>query len=417
MQQLRLCLALIALALATPVSAQELDVAALRTRLSSGKLRWGGDAEGGAPFQLRDPEDPQRVIGFEVELADLLAEEIGKRAGIVLKAEFVQYEWVSLPLGLEKGDFDLLISGYEVSPERMNSVRFSRPYYIFAQQLAVRKDEESIRTLRDCIGRPVGTLAGSAAAALLETTGVKDVSGFDDNVAPYLDLEMGRVDAVLLDAPIATYYASTNPRLKLVEPAFAPGEYAVALRPKDELLGQAVDQAVAALFKSGRWQQVLRKWHLWNAQQEVLARGADKAAERAGLGFDDAGQPAERFTVRPASEVDIDIVAVAAKSWSFAEYAPLLIRAAGTTIFITVLSMSLAMTIGLLVSLLRMYGPWPARVAALAYVEFFRGIPLLLVLFFLYFGLYNHGVQLPAMVTAIIGFGLNYAAYEAEIDR
>jgi polar amino acid transport system substrate-binding protein len=54
---------------------------------------------------------------------------------------------------------------------------------------------------------------------------------------------------------------------------------------------------------------------------------------------------------------------------------------------------------------------------ALGYVEFFRGIPLLLVLFFLYFGLANYGVDLPATRTAVLGFGLTYAAYEAEVYR
>lgn len=402
---------------AFPLLAQDSDDVALRTRLKDGVLRWGGDAEGGAPFQLRDPADAQRVIGFEVELADLIAEQLSTRLNSKIRAEFVQYEWVSLPLGLEKNDFDLLISGYEVSPDRRSSVRFSRPYYVFAQQLAVRKDESAIRTLDDCLGRPVGTLAGSAAAKLLEASGVTEISGFDDNVAPYLDLELGRVDAVLLDAPIAVYYASTNARLKLIEPPFAPGEYAIGLRPADLMLASAVDQAIGELLRSGRWQQVLRKWRLWNAQQVTLALGADAEQERAGLGFDNAGRPAARLAVVPAQLVDVDLVAAAAQSWTFANYAPLLVRAAGTTILITVLSMALAMAIGLLVCLLRMYGAWPARAAALGYVEFFRGVPLLLVLFFLYFGLSNYGFRMPAIVTAIIGFGLNYAAYESEIYR
>ncbi len=402
---------------AHPLSAQDSGADALRTRLADGVLRWGGDAEGGAPYQLRDPADPERVIGFEVELADLIAEQLSARLNSKIRAEFVQYEWGSLPLGLEKNDFDLLISGYEVSPERRSSVRFSRPYYIFAQQLTVRQDEQAIRTLEDCLGHPVGTLAGSAAAELLEKSGVTKVSGFDDNVAPYLDLELGRVDAVLLDAPIAVYYASTNPRLKLVEPPFAPGEYAIGVRPADEVLARAVDEAIGELFRSGRWQQVLRKWRLWNARQATLARGANTEQELAGLGFDATAQPAAQLAVIPAQFVDVDLVAAAAQSWTFASYAPLLVRAAGTTILITVLSMSLAMSIGLLVCLLRMYGPWPVRAAALGYVEFFRGVPLLLVLFFLYFGLSSYGFQLPAIVTAIIGFGLNYAAYESEIYR
>lgn len=417
MHRLAMRALLVAFSLTTHVAAQEVDVPALQKRLADGVLRWGGDAEGGAPFQLRDPENAARVIGFEVELAELIAEELSKLTSAPLRAEFVQYEWVSLPLGLEKGDFDLLISGFEVSAERRASVRFSRPYFIFSQQLVVGADEQSIQNLEDCRERGVGTLAGSAADALLQAAGVKDIAAFDDNVAPYLDLEIGRLDAVLLDQPIAIYYASTNPKLKLIEPTFAPGEYAVGLRPADENLARAVDLAIGELLKSGRWQQALRKWHLWNPAQAGLARGANQRRELAGLGFDPAGQPSAALEIKPASLVDINIVAVAAQSWTFTDYAPLLARGAGVTVMLTVASMSVAMTIGLIVSLLRMYGPAPLRLAALGYVEFFRGIPLLLVLFFLYFGLYNYGVELPAVATAILGFGLNYAAYEAEIYR
>jgi polar amino acid transport system substrate-binding protein len=104
--------------------AAEPDSIGLRQRLSSGVLHWAGDAEGGAPFQVRDPRDPNRVIGFEVELADALAATIAERIGVPLVAEFVQYDWVSLTLGLEKGDFDVILSGFEISEQNRASVRF-----------------------------------------------------------------------------------------------------------------------------------------------------------------------------------------------------------------------------------------------------------------------------------------------------
>jgi polar amino acid transport system substrate-binding protein len=417
MVRLALRVLLVVSCFSASIAAQEVDIPALRQRLADGVLRWGGDAEGGAPFQLRDPEDASRVIGFEVELAEMIAEQLSDRIGMTIRPEFVQYEWVSLSLGLEKGDFDVLISGYEVSPERAEVVRFSRPYYVFMQQLAVRAEENSIKNVRDCIDRPVGTLAGTTSESILAKVGVKDVSGFDDNVSPYLDLETGSVDAVLLDEPIAIYYASTNPNLKLVEPTFSPGEYAVAMRPGDENLALAIDLAIGDLMRSGRWQQALRKWHLWNPNQKRLARGAQLDAELAGLGFASGGLPDETLKVEPEEYVDIHIVAVAAASWGFADYAPLLLRGAGVTVALTFSSMSVAMTIGLIVCVLRLYGPAPVRALALGYVEIFRGIPLLLVLFFLYFGLRAFGINLPAVVAAIIGFGLNYAAYEAEIYR
>jgi polar amino acid transport system substrate-binding protein len=405
--------------LGAAAGAAEPDWQRVQRRLADGKLRWGGDAEGGAPFQLRDPHDPGRVIGFEVELADALAENLAPRLGHPLEAEFVQYEWVSLPLGLEKGDFDVILSGYEIRPENRKAVLFSRPYYIYAEQLVVRRDEHHITTLDDCQGKLIGTMAGTAADRLLQQTGIEPVA-FDGQVEPYLDLELGRLDAVLLDTPIVTYYAETNPKLKLVGGRIASGEYGIAARPDDRELIAALDQGLSDLMVSGRLRQILQRWHLWNADQAELARGTHRETELQGLGFDAAGTPLQEGPA-VTDAVDRHIVAASAQQWTFGQYAPLLLRAAGMTVLLTVSSMSLAMLIGLVVAVSRLYGPTPLQWCALSYVEFFRGLPLLLVLFFLYFGaapyLAELGLTLHAEAVAILGFGLNYAAYESEIYR
>lgn len=391
--------------------------AALRERLAAGVLRWGGDAEGGAPYQVRSPDDPARVIGFEVDLLDLLASELSLLAGQEIRPLFVQYDWVSLVPGLKKGDFDVIASGFEVLPERQAEAAFTRPYYIYAQQLVVRADETQIQNLPQCVGRRVGTLSGSAAERLLRKAGVDEIVGFDDNVMPYVDLDLGRLDAVLLDGPIALYYASPNPRLKLSGALEGPGEYALALRPDDAVLLAGLEQGLARVIGDGRLRQLLRKWRMWNGNQQGLARGARRHEELAAMKLDASGQDLAPAEPLPADAVNIGIIAASAQQWSLAEYAPLLLRAAGMTVLLTVASMAAAVLIGLLVVLARLYGPLPLRWAGLLYVEFFRGIPLLLLLFFLYFGLSSYGLELPALVTAVLGFGLTYGAYEAEVYR
>lgn len=102
-----------------------------------------------------------------------------------------------------------------------------------------------------------------------------------------------------------------------------------------------------------------------------------------------------------------------------------LLEGAGLTVVISVLGMVLAVLLGLLVALSRLYGPAPLRWLALVYVEFFRGIPVLLLLIFLYYVLPTVArmyhlpwdLKLSSFESAVLGFGLNYAAYEAEIYR
>jgi polar amino acid transport system substrate-binding protein len=109
----------------------------------------------------------------------------------------------------------------------------------------------------------------------------------------------------------------------------------------------------------------------------------------------------------------------AGQQYSFEGYFPLLLEAAEVTVSLTVASMALAVLLGLPVAMSRLYGPAPLRWLAIVYVEFFRGIPVLFLLILLYYGLpvLSDELRLPATYAAILGFGLNYAAYEAEIYR
>jgi polar amino acid transport system substrate-binding protein len=99
------------------------------------------------------------------------------------------------------------------------------------------------------------------------------------------------------------------------------------------------------------------------------------------------------------------------------KYLPLLLRGAVVTVEISVLAMALAVVIGLVIVLARLYGVAPLRWASRAYVEVVRGTPLLIQLFLIYYGLPQIGIKLNAFFAAILGLGLNYAASESENYR
>jgi polar amino acid transport system substrate-binding protein len=398
--------------------AQELDPALaerVRARLTNSVISWGGDDEGGAPYQFRDANDPDKVIGFEVDVMDAVARKLSERLGTPIRAEFAKYEWVSLPQGLAKGDFDVIASGMEMTAENREKMRFSRPYYVYSQQLVVRADETRINSLSDCRPLAVGTLAQTAAEGILKEYGIARIQSFEGQTEPYRDLELGRLDAVLLDRPIAVYYAGPNPRLKFVGERIGHGEYGIGMRHEDADLAVALNVALGDVIASGELQQIFRKWKLWNDDQAALA-SRPKLSELAGLGFDAEGKPLDAEATGDDASAG-DIASESARLWTFDRYAPLLVRAAGMTIYLSVASMAVAMSLGLIICVCRLYGPAPVKILALTYVEFFRGIPLLLLLTFLYFGLPELGIDIGAIAAAILGFGLNYAAYEAEIYR
>ncbi|HVO31548.1 MAG TPA: amino acid ABC transporter permease, partial [bacterium] len=106
-----------------------------------------------------------------------------------------------------------------------------------------------------------------------------------------------------------------------------------------------------------------------------------------------------------------------AETTHFSQFIPPLLWGAAMTLLLTLCAFTLAVLVGLPLALTRIYGPVPAQWLSTAYVEVMRGTPPLIQLLILYYGLPLIGLGMPAVYTAILGLGLNSAAYEAEVYR
>ncbi len=363
-----------------PVAAAN-TLEAIRSR---GVLLWGADAEGGAPYVYPDPQKPERLIGFEYELAESLAARLG------VKARMVQNQWDQLIPALERGNFDLILNGLELTSENQQRILMSRPYFVYAQQIVVRKDTEGLVRMEDLKGNPTGVLSSSVAQRLLEQMGGVDLRIYPGNVESFRDLKALRIAAVLVDLPIALHYAKPDPALKFSGAPFAPGYYGIGLRKQDAALLGALNQALEEFARDRTLERIYRKYGIWDERQERLK------------------------DYKPELVADNESVSTL-RQWS--KYLPLLLRGAVTTVELSVLAMALAVVAGLFVVLMRLYGIAPLRWLAKAYVEVFRGTPLLIQLYLIYYGLPEIGIRLNAFFAAILGLGLNYAANEAENYR
>ena len=354
-------------------------------------LVWGGDAEGGAPFVEADPANPAHVRGFDVEVADRIARGLGRRG-----ARFLQVQWSNIDQSVERGDFVLGLSGVEDTPARRARHAVTLPYFEFREVLAVRpEDRDRVHGLADLRGRRVATLGATIAYDLLvtarESAGVIPVS-YDDDVHPYADLVAGRVDAVLLDHIIAqrALRRRGGSGFTILAQPVAIGHYIGVLAHADSALRDSVDAVLREAMRDGSLEQIFRRWSVWDPSQLTL--------------FDRVLRSNAMTPAAPATATQ----AVA--------YLPSLARAAAVTLLVSLLSMALAVVVGLALASGRLYGPVWLRVLTTVYIEVIRGTPLLLQLFVIYYGLAGV-VRLPAFLAAILALGLNYAAYEAEIYR
>jgi polar amino acid transport system substrate-binding protein len=366
-------------------------------------LRWGGDEEGGAPYIYRAEDGSGRLLGFEVELIDTLAAAIGR------PAQFQQCQWDELLKLLAAGGIDVVVNGYELTPERLTTCIATIPYFLYELHLFARADGSRLARWQDLeSARPgggrwrIGVLTATVADEYLTRTfpAHVEVVRYDGTVQPFRDVETGTLDATLTDTPSAGVYGPQFPVRQVGEPR-ERGYYVMYLRPGNERLRDALDAALRQAMANGALERILTRYALWGPAQDALATPAVQ-----GL----------RESMQPRGP--------AAGGWDVVRRnLPLLLRAAGMTIVLSLVAMPIAIVLGLAIALVRLYGPRPLRAVFATYVEILRGTPLLLQLLFVYYGLIPL-LNLPdamrgmaAFIAAVTGLAINYSAYEAEIYR
>ncbi|HXD74463.1 MAG TPA: ABC transporter substrate-binding protein/permease [Vicinamibacterales bacterium] len=361
-------------------------------------FRWAGDAEGGAPFVEADPARPDAVSGFDVEIAALLAR------GLHRAPRFVQITFTSIDQSIARGDAEIGLSGIEDTPPRRAVLSTTVPYYEFREVLSVRTaDASRFRTLEDLRGHKVATLTGTIAYDILlraERDHGIEALPYEDDVHPYTDLVIGRVDAVLLDNVLAERRRRFVTGFTIQPDTIAVGHYVGVLSAANAPLRDACNEILRTAMRDGTLETIFRRWNVWNSDQPRLYARVI------------AGEPVAPVVGLDASSSSATLPAFEATR----RYLPSLLRASVVTIVLSCLSMALAVALGMLIATGRVYGAAPVRAALQAYVELMRGTPILLQLFVLYYGI-AAAIRLPAFAAAFLGLALNYAAYESEIYR
>ncbi|HTM20920.1 MAG TPA: ABC transporter substrate-binding protein, partial [Kofleriaceae bacterium] len=224
-----------------------------------GEIVWGADIQGGEPYVYEDPNDSDHLIGFEVDIMEALARRLG------VKQKFVQFNWSNLVPSLERGDFDIAMNGLEATTDRAAIILMSRPYFVYAETLAVRADSKA-RSLDDLKGKKIGTLNQTYAYELLRARPVETVL-YEGVEEPYLDLVHGRIDAVLIDNIIADRYGCSMDGVRCLPDEVARGAYIIGIRKQDPELKEAIDAQLEAMVADGELRRILDKWRLWDDRQ------------------------------------------------------------------------------------------------------------------------------------------------------
>ena len=366
---------LFALALLPLVAAPALAQSTLERVRRSGTLRIGTDAS----YPPLEYVEGGQSAGFDVDLGNALARELGVRA------EFVNASFDGIFPALVNGSFDAVMSSVTITPERSAAMLFTDPYYESGQRIALRRSTSGIATLEDLSGKHVGVQINTTAQYDLEKRPGIQLTRYNTIDLALLDLQVGRIDAVVGDAPVLQYMIRQSfPELEVIGPRFTDEKFGIALARTSDDLRRALNAALWRVQQSGELDRLREKW---------FGEASESSAE--------ALAPAPRA-------FDVGIVA---RTWRF------LLAGVWLTARLALSSLAVGLPIGLGIALARLRsGRWLA-VPAAVYVEFVRGTPLLVQILFIYFVLPTFGVHLPAFTSGAIALSLNCAAYTSEIFR
>ena len=245
---------------------------------------------------------------------------------------------------------------------------------------------KNLHALADLKGHTISLMTGTNYAEWIQAIPGVNFQGYKDWAQIVPEPAIGRTDAALFDQPVVAAQMKEHPEWKIeivedYEPRTLknPAGYSTyAFRQADIQWVTAFSSAVQRMQYNGEMKKILTKWGLTGYNNE----------ERQLFSLDDMTQ-----------------------------FLPSLLQGALLTITVSLIAFALAMVCGLATGLARMSRIWPLRVVAAIYIQFIRGTPLLLQLFFIYYVLPYAGIVLTPFVSGVLGLTVNYTAYMAEVFR
>ena len=336
------------------------------------------------PFEF---QQAGQLTGFDIDLM----RAIGKEAD--LNIDFRNLPFDGIIPALQARTVEAAISGMTITAERAQAISFSRPYFRAGLAIAVREDNRTIKNFEDLKGKRIAVQIGTTGA--LEATKIPGatVSQFDSAALALQELINGRVEAVVNDKPV-TLYAIKQAGLrgvKVVGELLTEEFYGIAL-PKNSPYLQLINDALGRVIESGQYDVIFRQWFGEKPPELPLVAPALKNLQES------------RF------------------NWGELFY-NLIVKGVPWTILLTVLSFLFGLIGGTLVAI-ALISPYKwLKIICRIYVDFFRGTPMLVQLFLIYFGLpglfreIGLNIDLDRLPAALFALSLNVAAYLAEIMR
>ncbi len=216
-----------------------------------GELVMGTNADF-PPFEFID--DNNEVAGFDVDLA----KEIADYLNMELKIENMDFD--GLVAAVSTGMIDMAVAAMTITEERMAQVNFSDAYIEAGQVIVVRSDYDGIETAADLSDKKVAAQLGTTGVMEAEKLGVTNLVQFTKITEVFMELTQGKVDAVVVDAPVANLFMNQQDGLKIVGDMLSAESYGIAVSKDNTELLNGINNALSQIRASGKYDELLAKW-------------------------------------------------------------------------------------------------------------------------------------------------------------
>lgn len=205
------------------------------------------------PFESRKGNN--QYEGFDVDLANALAKKLG------VKTKFVDAEWQGLIPGLNKGDYDVLITCMGASEARGEQVIFSKPYYKMGSVILLNKNDRNIKGKDDLKGKVVGVQLGTADEMSAEKIkGVKELKRYNNPPEVIMDLKTRRIDAAIMGYAYALELKKKDKSIQIVGPQFDTIDIVIVSKKNSQKLITNLNKALDQVVAEGTYQKIEAKW-------------------------------------------------------------------------------------------------------------------------------------------------------------
>ena len=204
-----------------------------------------------APFEF--VEDGENK-GFDIDLMTEIADRLG------LEAEFVNASFDTIFTQLASGDFDAIISGITITPEREEQIAFSDPYFFASQAITVGADAD-IAGEEDLEGKTLAVQSGTTGEDYAQENyaGDAEILPFPTSEAAFTALTAGQVDAVFIDLPVAEE-AAEGGDLEVVATVDTNEEYGIGVQKDNTALVEAINTQLEAIISDGTYEEIYGRW-------------------------------------------------------------------------------------------------------------------------------------------------------------